>query len=132
MGCGETADARWARVSSATFLLNVKVFASLDGAKECLMVTSPTSLGRELTGDSTKISILRSVTELPNLLLKGSKIMPYDIQSRLVVRPRWPPGLAGTRLAMGSVREDLALLERAAGIKTRDAQLEAATSIVAI
>ena len=44
--------------------------------------------------------------------LKGSKIMPYDIQSRLVVRPRWPPGLAGTRLTVGSVREDLALIER--------------------
>ena len=44
MGCGEATDARWARVSSATFVQNLKVLVSLDGVKGCLMVTSPTIL----------------------------------------------------------------------------------------
>ena len=58
--------------------------------------------------------------------------MRHAVQGSLVVRVRWPPGLAGTRLTVGSIREDLALIARAAGIETRAAQLEAATGFRAV
>ena len=63
---------------------------------------------------------------------KGLEKMRHAIQGRLVVGVRWPPGLAGTRLTMGSIREDLALIARAAGVETWGAQLEAAAGFRAV